>query len=88
MDKNDVNAMLEYEDWLVNNMVAILLRDVSKAVGNISAIHDSKNFDTLSEHKKKEIMSIEHHLESALIHLSEYFMIRNKTKAESEGNNG
>lgn len=82
MNENNDNAILEYEDWLVNNMVAMLLRDVSKAAGNISAIHDSKNFDTLSEHKKNEIISIEHHLESALMHLSEYFMIRNKTKAK------
>ena len=61
---------------IANNMVAVLISETSRLCGKISAIHDSINFDKLTEHKRNEILNIEHHLASALMHLQEYFMIR------------
>ena len=66
----------EFDDMIANNMVAALISETSRLCGNISAVHDSINFDKLSEHKRNEILDIEHHLTSALMHLQEYFMIR------------
>jgi uncharacterized lipoprotein YehR (DUF1307 family) len=73
---NDSKQKLEFDDMLANNMVAAMISEISRLYGNISAVHDSINFDKLSEHKRNEILDIEHHLASALMHLQEYFMIR------------
>jgi uncharacterized lipoprotein YehR (DUF1307 family) len=73
---NDSKQKLEFDDMLANNMVAAMISETSRLYGNISAVHDSINFDKLSEHKRNEILDIEHHLTSALMHLQEYFMIR------------
>ena len=73
---NDNKPKLEFDDMLINNMVAAMISETSRLYGNISAVHDSMNFDKLSEHKRNEILDIEHHLTSALMHLQEYFMIR------------
>jgi hypothetical protein len=72
----DNKQKLEFDDMLANNMVAAMISEISRLYGNISAVHDSINFDKLPEHKRKEILDIEHHLTSALMHLQEYFMIR------------
>jgi hypothetical protein len=73
---NDSKQKLEFDDMLANNMVAAMILETSRLCGNISAVHDSINFDKLPEHKRNEILDIEHHLTSALMHLQEYFMIR------------
>lgn len=73
---NDSKQKLEFDDMLANNMVAAMISEISRLYSNISAVHDSINFDKLSEHKRNEILDIEHHLTSALMHLQEYFMIR------------
>lgn len=73
---SDSKQKLEFDDMIANNMVAVMISETSRLYGNISAVHDSVNFDRLSEHKRNEILDIEHHLTSALMHLQEYFMIR------------
>ncbi|MBR7119948.1 MAG: hypothetical protein IKC77_07110 [Lentisphaeria bacterium] len=73
---SDNKQKLEFDDMIANNMVAVLISETSRLCGKISAIHDSINFDKLTEHKRNEILNIEHHLASALMHLQEYFMIR------------
>ncbi len=73
---NDSKQKLEFDDMLANNMVAAMISEASRLYGNISAVHDSVNFDKLPEHKRNEILDIEHHLASVLMHLQEYFMIR------------
>lgn len=73
---NDNKTKLEFDDMIANNMVAVMISEISRLYGNISAVHDSINFDKLSEHKQNEILDIEHHLTSALMHVQEYFMIR------------
>lgn len=74
MDEN--KEKLEFDDMIANNMVAVMISEISRIYRNISAVNDSINFDKLSEHKRNELMGIEHHLTSALMHLQEYFMIR------------
>lgn len=73
---SDNKQKLEFDDMLANNMVAAMISETSRLCGNISAVHDSINFDKLPEHKRKEIIQVEHHLACALMHLQEYFMIR------------
>ena len=73
---SDNKQKLEFDDMLANNMVAVLISETSRLCGKISAVHNSINFDKLPEHKRNEILDIEHHLTSALMHLQEYFMIR------------
>lgn len=73
---NDSKQKLEFDDTLANNMVASMILETSRLCGNISAVHDSINFDKLPEHKRNEILDVERHLTSALMHLQEYFMIR------------
>ena len=73
---SDNKPKLEFDDMIANNMVAAMILETSRLYGNISAVHDSINFDKLSEHKRNAILDIEHHLTSALMHLQEYFMIR------------
>lgn len=73
---NDSKQKLEFDDMIANNMVAAMISETSRLYGNISAVHDSINFDKLPERKRNEILDIEHHLASALMHLQEYFMIR------------
>lgn len=73
---NDNKEKLEFDDMIANNIVAIMISETSRLCGKISAVHDTINFDKLPEHKRKEILNVEHHLASALMHLQEYFMIR------------
>jgi hypothetical protein len=73
---NDSKKRLEFDDMIANNMVAAMILETSRLHGNISAVHDSINFDKLPEHKRNEINNVEHHLFSALMHLQEYFMLR------------
>lgn len=73
---DDNKEKLEFDDMIANNLVAAMISATSRLCGNISAVHDSINFDKLSEHKRKEILNVEHHLDSALMHLQEYFMNR------------
>lgn len=73
---NENKQKLEFDDMIANNMVAIMISETSRLYAKISAVHDSINFDKLSEHKRNEIIDVEHHLASALMHLQEYFMIR------------
>ena len=73
---SDSKEKLEFDDTIANNLIASMVSELSRLYGKISAIHDSINFDKLSEHKRNEIRDVEHHLDSALSHLQEYFMIR------------
>jgi hypothetical protein len=73
---NDNKEKLEFDDMIANNLVASMISETGRLYGKISAVHDSINFDRLPERKRNEILDIEHHLASALMHLQEYFMIR------------
>ena len=73
---SDSKEKLEFDDTIANNMVASMISELSRLCSKISAVHDSINFDKLPEHKRHEILDVEHHLDSALLHLQEYFMIR------------
>jgi hypothetical protein len=73
---NDNKEKLEFDDMIANNLVAVMISETSRLCGKISAVYDSINFDKLPKRKRHEILDIKHHLDSALIHLQEYFMIR------------
>lgn len=79
MDEN--KEKLEFDD-MIANMVAVMISEISRIYRNISAVNDSINFDKLSEHKRNELVDIEHHLTSALMHLQEYFMIREEKNSD------
>lgn len=69
---------IEFADWLVNNMVASMIYEVSKQLGIAVSINDSKNREKLSKHKQDQLLDLEHHLYSALRSLQEYFMLRDE----------
>lgn len=64
------------DDMLMNNQVAFGIKSISHILGNVNAIKNSKNFESLPNHKQQQIIMIAHHLECALDYSIEYLTMR------------